>query len=222
MKVTLPATYFYILIKCLVFFSIAGCDELDSDGDGDVDVCEDRYPPNIVSRNAEIFRCDDDNTNKLCYTDQWFKSAKHVENFLSYQFPAADDCAPTAKLGVNITYEDGSCGDTVYTITPFQDYPSCNNQTDVGPFNLTFVNPLPGASREVTVQLDDIAPAIECGFVPNAESINVIKDDKKTLYHYMTQSDGGIMHVSAFCYGNNGRLSLYLTPSCLSFSPSLF
>ena len=48
-------------------------------------------------------------------------------NFLQFQFPAADDCAPSTKLGVNITYERGSCHDTVYTLTPFQDYPECND-----------------------------------------------------------------------------------------------
>ena len=76
-------------------------------------------------------------------------------NFLEYEFAAADDCAPSTKL--NVTFEkdetyDSTCENTKYTITPFQDYPDCNNRTDVGPFDLTFQNPLPGASREVTVQ----------------------------------------------------------------------
>ena len=198
----------------------AGCNDLDSDGSGKDDDCEDRFPPNLVPRNAGAFRCDDDDTSRLCYVEEWFKNEKKVLNFLQFQFPAADDCAPSTKLGVNITYERGSCHDTVYTLTPFQDYPECNDRDPVGPFNIEFVNPLPGASREVTMQVDNVAPSVECGFLPNAKSINVIEDDKKTLFHYMTQTDGGIMHVSAFYSGDNGSIFLYLTPSCLSFSPS--
>ena len=38
--------------------------------------------------------------------------------------------------------------------------------------NLTFQNPLPGASREVTVQLDEVSPIVECGFFPDTNSIN--------------------------------------------------
>ena len=91
---------------------------------------------------------------------------------------------------MNFTYSSGTCQDTKYTVTPFQDYPDCNNVTDVGPFNLTFVNPLNGTSRDVTVQLDKDAPIVECGFfVPNANSINVVND--KSLYHYMLKTEGG-------------------------------
>ena len=49
-------------------------------------------------------------------------------NFLGYQFPAVDDCAPTSNLDMKIDAR-GSCGNTVYTLTPFQNYPDCN---DVG------------------------------------------------------------------------------------------
>jgi len=171
---------------------LAGCDDLDSDGDGEDDNCEDRSPPNILLRDAKIFRCDDDDTSKLCYTDKWFKNQKQVLNFLEYEFPAADDCAPSSKLNVTIDYERGQCQNTVYTLTPFQDYPECNgldgSNTTIGPFNLTFTNPLPGASREVTVQLDEVAPNITCSFFPDANSINVVDD--KTLYHYMLKNDG--------------------------------
>ncbi|MDB4430379.1 hypothetical protein N9140_00310 [bacterium] len=97
-----------------------------------------------------------------------------------------------------------TCSNTEYTITPFQDIPECEGY-DYGPgstLNTPFENPLNGDPKTVTVQLDDVAPSIECGFIaPNTESINVIKDDKKTLYHYMTQTDGGIMHVSGFYSG---------------------
>ena len=149
-----------------------------------IDECEDRYPPNIVLRNAEIFRCDDDDTSRLCYTNKWFKNDDQVLNFLEYQFPAADDCAPTTNLDVTIEKTEGtSCDNTEYTITPSQNYPDADPSNS----NLGFENPLPGASRTVTLQLDDEAPTVECGFIPNSNSINVI--DGKTLYHYMLKSD---------------------------------
>ena len=91
---------------------------------------------------------------------------------------------------MNFTYSSGICQDTKYTVTPFQDYPDCNDVEDVGPFNLTFVNPLNGTSRDVTVQLDEVDPVVTCGFfVPNDNSINVVND--KTLYHYMLKTEGG-------------------------------
>jgi len=65
---------------------IAGCDDLDSDGDGKVDKCEDRFAPEILIRDAKIFRCDRDNTLRLCYTDKWFQNATDAENFLEYEF----------------------------------------------------------------------------------------------------------------------------------------
>ena len=168
----------------------AGCDDLDSDGDKQADVCEDRFAPNILIRDAKLFRCDKFDTSKLCYTDKWFKHKLDVLNFLEYEFPAADDCAPSTKLSVTIDYERGECQNTVYKLEPFQDYPECNDRTDVGPFNLTFQNPLNGTAREVTVQLDEVAPAVECGFlVPNANSANMV--DGKTLYHYMLKTEGG-------------------------------
>ena len=178
---------------CLSCFP-AGCDDLDSDGDKEVDVCEDRFPPNILIRDAKLFRCDDDDTSKLCYTDKWFKNEKQVLNFLEYEFAAADDCAPSTKLSVELdkdTTADSTCENTKYTITPFQDYPECNNRTDVGPFDLTFTNPLPGASREVTVQLDEVAPVVECGFLVHNANSSANMVDGQTLYHYMLKTEGG-------------------------------
>lgn len=205
--------------------STAGCDDLDSDGDNKIDECEDRYPPNIVLRNAEIFRCDDDDTTKLCYTDKWFKNDDQVLNFLGYQFPAADDCAPTTNLDVTIEKTEGtSCDNTEYTITPSQDYPECNNRTDVvrGIFKIPFENPLIGTTKTVTLQLDQEAPAVECGFIiPNSNSINKIDEiDGKTLYHYMLKSDraGDRLEDAQFYYNvtvsteNGPPLSLLYYP----------
>jgi len=185
---------------CRLF--IAGCDDLDSDGDREVDECEDRYPPNIVLRNAEIFRCDDDDTSRLCYVDKWFKSEKQVRNFLGYQFPAADDCAPTTKLDVEIEHNPGSsCHDTTYTLTPFQDYSECNDRDDVevGIFTIPFQNPLCGAFKTVTLQLDEVAPVVQCGFLP------INKVDDKILYHYMLKNEGNGLRMSdaGFFYNVN-------------------
>ena len=160
---------------------------------------------------------DDDDTTRLCYTDKWFKNEKQVLNFLEYQFPAADDCAPTTKLNVKIDYERGECRDTVYRLQPFQDYPDCNNLADVGPFDLTFQNPLPGAAKNVTVQLDDEDPTIECGFLPTiVNSLNVIEGN--TLYHYMSKSDENGMRLT------DARLYYNVTVSecVLSLTMSLF
>ena len=174
---------------------IAGCYDLDSDGDRKVDDCEDRYPPNIVLRNAEIFRCDDDDTSRLCYDDKWFNSQKQVRNFLGYHFPAADDCAPTKKLSVKIEHDHGSCHNTTYTLEPIQNYSECNDRDDVkvGIFTIPFQNPLPGASKTVTVQLDEVAPVIECGFHPDNTTIN--KVEGKTLYHYMLRNEASKMRM---------------------------
>ena len=71
----------------LVILSLAGCDDMDSDGSGKRDDCEDRFTPELLVRDASIFRCDEDDTKRLCYTDKWFQSDKQVRNFLEYEFP---------------------------------------------------------------------------------------------------------------------------------------
>jgi len=86
----------------------------------------------------------------------------------------------------------GECQNTQYTITPYQNYSECVGY-DYGSRSplkdVPFVNPLNGASREVTVQLDEVAPVVECGFlVPNTNSANMV--DGKTLYHYMLKTEG--------------------------------
>ena len=105
----------------------------------------------------------------------------------------SDDCAPSSKLDVDIVKTGGICQNTEYTITPFQNYSECVGY-DYGPSSplkdVPFENPLNGTPKVVTVQLDDEAPIVECGFfVPNANSVNVVND--KTLYHYMLKTEGG-------------------------------
>mmetsp|Transcript_2549 Transcript_2549/g.3954 ORF Transcript_2549/g.3954 Transcript_2549/m.3954 type:complete len:1065 (-) Transcript_2549:183-3377(-) len=178
----------------------AGCDELDSDGDGLYDLCEDRFPPELIVRDAEVFRCDEDDTSRLCYHGKVFKNERQVKNFLDYQFPASDDCASTNRLNVTIEYERGTCRETVYKLTPVQDIPACNDREPVGVFDIAYDNPLYGASKEVTVQIDDEAPVVHCGFLPDSTSFNKIDD--KTLYHYMSKSnnDGHKLDDAQFIY----------------------
>ena len=86
---------------------------------------------------------------------------------------------------------DTSCQNTKYTLTPFQDIPGCvdYNYGDNAVVT-TFENPLNGTSKVVTVQLDEVPPTVECGFLaPNANSANMVVD--KTLYHYMLKTEGG-------------------------------
>jgi hypothetical protein len=83
--------------------SQAGCDSLDSDGDGQVDNCEDKYPPELVVRNVEAFRCGNlyTDASRSCYTAVVFKDEEEVETFLRGNFVVIDDC-PLTKLGIEI------------------------------------------------------------------------------------------------------------------------
>lgn len=179
----------------------AGCDDLDSDGDGAKDICEDRYRPELVVRDAKIFRCDRDDTSRLCYNETVFNNEKDLSNFIEYEFPPTDDCSATNKLSIEIEHQEGTfCRESKWTITPWQDIPACNDRGEVGAFNIPFVNPLPGIAREVAVPLDAEAPAVACGFRPDSNSINVV--DGKTLYHYMltTDTDGSQLRDARFVY----------------------
>mmetsp|Transcript_14030 Transcript_14030/g.41087 ORF Transcript_14030/g.41087 Transcript_14030/m.41087 type:complete len:409 (+) Transcript_14030:3459-4685(+) len=174
----------------VAFLRGAGCDELDSDGDGLYDVCEDRFRPEIVVREAKLFRCDKDNTTRLCHDETIFNEELLALSFLRYEFAATDDCQATDKLSVDIDYVEGSCRNTKYRLTPVQNVPECHNVTNVGPFKIPFTNPLSGVSKEVYVVLDEEAPFVECGFRSDKTSINEISDDGKTLYHYMLKTHG--------------------------------
>lgn len=188
---SLPCHVLY-LFSYQSFFSLAGCDELDSDGNGRADDCEDRFPPEILLRNAEIFRCDRDDTSKLCYTGQVFKNETDAKNFLEYQFPASDDCSPSSQLSVDIVKISGSCRDTTYTLTPVQNIPKCDGYFAPPPLNMEFVNPLEGNTKLVTVQLDEEAPVVVCGFL-GVNPFNMIAgpiDGNTALYHYMLKTDG--------------------------------
>jgi len=66
----------------------------------------------------------------------------------------------------------------MFTLTPEQNVPGCRD-TD------SFQNPLPGMKSKIRVNLDDIAPVVECGFHNDLTSKNrntVVQG--KILIHY--------------------------------------
>ena len=93
----------------------AGCDNYDSDGDGDVDVCEDRFPPSILIKNLALFRCDETDVDKLCYSDKVFSQHVYAENFLRHEFIPVDDCMMEDNLGMDVVHVSGTtCNEVVY------------------------------------------------------------------------------------------------------------
>ncbi len=70
-----------------------------------------------------------------------------------------------------------------------QNIPACNGHNSSGPpSNIPFVNPLSGVTKNVTVQLDDRPPVIQCGFHRECTpGVNVVSDDGRTLYHYRSK-----------------------------------
>jgi hypothetical protein len=167
---------------------VAGCNNLDSDGDKAPDNCEDRYAPTLVVRDALLFRGDANDTARLWNRDRVFNDEDSAKNFLGYQFGAVvDDCQPSTNLDLIIERTGGSCSETHYMVTPLQNIPGCISRTSSGPpFNITFDNPLRGDPTNVTLQLDDEPPVIQCGFrLDSTSGINVVSPDGKTLYHYM-------------------------------------
>ena len=196
---------FYVIIIChsyeivLFVFSLAGCDDFDSDGDGLVDICEDQHPPELVLRNVDAFRCDYHITHasRFCYTAVVFKDEKHVEQFLRDNFVVIDDCpSPTTMLDVEITKIGGTCKNTRFIVKPIQD-----TGCDPGPRgeqNITHLNPLDGTAEEVTVYLDELPPSITCGFnrAPHMKINNSVSANGKTLYHRLGDSMGSHLKLN--------------------------
>lgn len=91
-------------------------DGFDSDGDGSIDICEDNYPPTLLIRNRDLFRCDIDNIDKLCYHEKTFKSFENGETFLRSLIEANDDCANFEERGIKINHEANTkCQSTEYS-----------------------------------------------------------------------------------------------------------
>ena len=59
---------------------------------------------------------------------------------------------------------------------------------ETGSFSIPYENPLYGNSRDVTVNLDNVAPVVQCGFKEDESSLNVVEGNK-TLYSYMPNFD---------------------------------
>jgi hypothetical protein len=192
---------------CPICFSLAGCDGLDSDGDGQVDYCEDQYPPKLAVRNVEAFRCDYHNADesRFCYTAEVFKDEKQVELLLRDNFIVIDDC-PSTRLDMEVKKIGGTCKSTRYSVKPIQDTgcaPGSRgelNTTQLNPLdatveeetvgsrggrNITHLNPLDGTAEEVTVYLDELPPSVSCGFnqAPHVMRNNSVSANGKTLYH---------------------------------------
>jgi hypothetical protein len=176
-----------------LFSPLAGCDGLDSDGDGQVDYCEDQYPPELVLRNVvvEAFRCEHHNADgpRFCYSAAVFNEEKQVETFLRDNFVVIDDCMAT-KLDVEVKKIGGTCKNTLYAVKPIQDTGCAPGPR--GEHNITHLNPLDGITEEVTVYLDESPPSITCGFnhAPHVNRNNSVSSNGKTLYHRLGDSVG--------------------------------
>ena len=92
----------------------AGCDEFDSDGDNNIDICEDRSAPSLLFGNSELFRCDETNITKKCYSGKVFQKHEYAQDFLRYQVKVTDDCQ-VQNIGVDINHTLGTvCHETLY------------------------------------------------------------------------------------------------------------
>jgi len=194
----------------------AGCDEFDSDGDGKIDICEDRHPPTLLFANAALFKCDKADLAKHCYTDEVFLEYEHAENFLKDQMIVSDDCLIAKGLDMIISRE-GNCSETVFTIAPRQNYTECDNipttSNDITtPSNspsetsliaspnsnlftqtLPFVNPLFGREKQITVQVDGKDPIVTCGF----HDLGDLNVKNKTLF-YDSSKGAGLKDANLF------------------------
>jgi hypothetical protein len=222
----------FICVLCqfvLFIFSLAGCDGLDSDGDGQVDYCEDQYPPELAVRNAESFRCDYENSDasRYCYTAVVFKDEKQVEMLLRDNFVVIDDC-PATELDMEIKKIGGTCKNTRFTVKPIQDTGCAPGPR--GERNITHLNPLDGTAEEVTVFLDDTAPSITCGFnhAHHANRNNSVSANGKTLYHRLGDSVGSRLKLNnaEFFYTVNvstrGSKFLYCIDRTFSFQHHIY
>ena len=216
-KTTTTLTHFSLLLtfrlsllashdRHIMLLPPAGCDGQDSDGDGFADICEDRYPPDLVKFNAEIFRCDKYDTSRLCYNQQVFQSDLEARNFLDFQFRPTDDCQSSSNLHVDIQHTAGTCHDTLYTLTPYQDISRCENARPAGFYNITFENPLRGKDesvKKVTLQVDEEDPVVTCGF-HDVDKVNVVEKD--TLFYYYDKGSESTLIDSNFFYNIMVRL----------------
>ena len=95
---------------------LAGCDGLDSDGDDFIDVCEDLFPPSLLLKDSDIFRCDETDIDTLCYSEKTFSENQYAKQFLANQVQVTDDCQSPKNIGmdINLLSDQDSCGNTIY------------------------------------------------------------------------------------------------------------
>ena len=84
----------------------AGCDQFDSDNDGTIDNCEDRYPPQLLLENTDKFMCNKAALEDLCYKGEVFQQNSHAEEWLKVNFGVVDDCTPSRFLGIDVAKVD--------------------------------------------------------------------------------------------------------------------
>lgn len=164
-----------------------------------------------MTTNAEIFRCDDDDTKRLCYTEQVFQTDQQARNFLDFHFRPVDDCQASNKLGVEIT-SSGTCRETRYTLKPFQNITGCpDDKEGVGYYNIKFESVKKGIDKhdkKVTLQVDEEDPEITCGF-HDVDHINVVEN--KTLFYYVHDGeDPDELADTNFFYNVTVRIYLYM------------
>ena len=166
---------------------------------------------------ASLFRCDKENKEKRCYTNEYFTKHQHAIDFLEFQLKVTDDCAPFSGLaglsaiGVNISHVTGTCHETQYQITPYQDYAGCDGHS----FNnsdgeiVSFVNPLYGKPVYITVQVDEENPIVRSGY-NHHDSDDVVysvhgNGPTHTLFHYSSKR---LFRDAHFFYNIEVRLQL--------------
>ena len=154
-----------------------------------------------------MFQCENstDDPSRFCYTGAVFNNKNEAIKFLKYQFPVIDDCQSASKLNVNITQVAGSCNLTWFQITPVQNTECLASGPNPNKNNITHVNPLNGASKEVIVQLDTLPPIIKCGFnsTLKLKGKNLVSPNGKTLYHPVVNSLDMMMKKAKFYYNVN-------------------
>ena len=80
----------------------AGCDQFDSDGDGEIDNCEDRTPPRLILKEPSQFQCDETDLKKLCVDSKTLKEYAHAEEYLLTNVQSTDECATRSKRSIDV------------------------------------------------------------------------------------------------------------------------
>jgi hypothetical protein len=148
-----------------------GCDDLDQDQNNVTDNCEeDQYPPTL-SYSESLERkvvCPE----KLCL-NEYFQSQDDAQLFIEAVLHGIDDCAGPEDVRMDFQ-QSGECGETKFIVTPVQIFPNTSD---------CHGTKLPGESMGVMVGLDEVAPTVTCGFLPDPSETSLSSSiDGKTLH----------------------------------------